>query len=166
MTRLCSQTFIAAESFMLPVEWSSVASSLRAARLLSSLRSFIKSTIDLRQSRSSGDASASLSMTAAISTWVAGDDAAPPGGPAAACAPVLGEAGAERADGELAAAGLGGAALVGAGLAAAAPPKIDDMMLPNTDIFCYSQCVRPASSQRHVVRPNLPEDAGKNRRGS
>jgi hypothetical protein len=74
-------------------------------------------------------------MTAAMSTWVAGDVAAPPSGAAAACGPVLGEAGVERADGELAAAGPGGTALVGAGLAAAAPPKIDDMMLPNTDIF-------------------------------
>jgi hypothetical protein len=34
-----------------------------------------------------------------------------------------------------------------AGLAAAAPPKIDDMMFPNTDIFLLPM-LKPASSQR------------------
>src|SRR5262245_6150642 len=116
--------FIVAESLVLPVYCNSSASCLRAARLLSNLSSFIKSTIECRQSKSSSDSSASLSMTAATSVC------ALVGGDAVRCA----AAGAEEAG--CAAAGAEGDATedgceAGGGAACAGPPKIDDMMLPN-----------------------------------
>src|SRR5207342_2303827 len=49
MTSLCSQIFISAEPSRLPLYPSSCASCLRAVRLESSFKSFIKSTIDCCQ---------------------------------------------------------------------------------------------------------------------
>src|SRR3954469_25066710 len=72
MTCLCSQMFMAAESFMSPLYLSSCASCLRADRLLSRSRTFIRSTIDLRQSSFSFFCPARLVRTAPTST-----DAAP-----------------------------------------------------------------------------------------
>ena len=49
MTCLCSHKFIAAESFMSPLNASSLASDLRFSKLLSMSSSFIKSTMEVRQ---------------------------------------------------------------------------------------------------------------------
>src|SRR5271167_2287216 len=68
MTCLCSQRFIVAESFLSPVKCSSSASSLRAVRLESRLRSFIRSTIDFCQSSFSLLLAASLVRMASTST--------------------------------------------------------------------------------------------------
>src|SRR5262245_13947330 len=116
--------FIAAESLVSPVYCSSPASCLRAARPLSNLSSFIKSTIECRQSRSSSVSSASLSMTAATSTC-----ALVGGGPLGCVAAGAEEAGCAAAGAEGGPAEEGGEA--GGGAACAGPPKIDDMMLPN-----------------------------------
>src|SRR5262249_7981842 len=53
-TCLCSQTFINAESFLLPVYCSSFASCFLASKLLSMPVSFSKSTVGRRQSSFSG----------------------------------------------------------------------------------------------------------------
>src|SRR5262245_41609352 len=143
--------FIAAESFWLPVKCSSSASCLRAARLLSIFSSFIKSTIECRQSRSSSDSSASLSMTAATSTC------ALVGGDPLACA----AAGADEvgAPGCAAAAGDATGGEAGAGAAFAGPPKIDDMMVPNT-LMAALRCpcgatwdLRPAHEPSRTLQP-------------
>src|SRR5215472_4825580 len=97
MTCLCSQIFIDAESFVSPLKFNSWASSLRAAMLLSRFRSFIRSTIDLRQSSFSLDRAARLSMIAVTSTGAA---EAVAGGAAAGCAvagAACGDAGAPAA---------------------------------------------------------------------
>src|SRR5215813_10117960 len=128
--------FIAAESCMLPENLSSLASCRRVVRLLSSLRSFIRSTIDFRQSRSSDEAAASLSMTAATSTGV--------GAAGAAFAVVLDAGGVDAGAGAALAAAPGLAPAGGtadAELVAVAPPRIDDMMFPNTDILLRSDCL-------------------------
>jgi hypothetical protein len=123
-------------------------------------------------------------MTAAMSTCGGADVAAPPCRPAAAGAPVPGwgavelavaglAAAALAAAGRfatgLAAAGLAAALLAGAGLAeagpaAAAPPKIDDMKFPNTDIFPTPDAQGPRLLNRTSVLRTVPEDAGNNRR--
>lgn len=69
----------------------------------------------------------------------------------------------------LAAAGLAAALLAGAGLAeagpaAAVPPKIDDMMFPNTDIVPTPDAQGPRLLNRTSVLRTVPEDAGNNRR--
>src|SRR5208283_1149583 len=87
---LCSQIFIEAESPVSPVYFNSDASCLRAVRLLSSPTSFIRSTIDLRQSSVSGCFSLSASRIAATSTDPA---------EAAGVAPAVGAGGAAPATG-------------------------------------------------------------------
>src|SRR6516225_7167268 len=121
MTCLCSQIFIDAESFVSPLKFNSWASSLRAARLLSRFKSFIRSTIDLRQSSFSLDRAARLSMIAVTSTGAA---EAAAGAEAGGCA----GAGADCGGG---AAGVAPGA--DAGVAAAAEdewPNIADMIFP------------------------------------
>src|SRR5262245_40958789 len=94
-----------------------LASSLRAARLLSRLTSFIKSTIDFRQSSLSGDCAARLSMIAATSTGAVGE----PVGVAGAAAGAAEEVG-----------GAPAGAVVGAAAADDERPNMADIMLPKT----------------------------------
>jgi hypothetical protein len=68
MICLCSQTFMAAESLVSPVYSNSLASCLRAVRLLSSPKAFIKSTIEVLHASFSPVAAAALSTIAATST--------------------------------------------------------------------------------------------------
>jgi len=88
-------------------------------------------------------------MTAAMSTCRGGDVAAPAClSTAAGAAPGCGDAELELAAGPVAAglaegAGLAGRGPAGTGLAPAAPPKIDDMMFPNTDIFSSPELQGP-----------------------
>src|SRR2546421_6779452 len=69
MTCLCSQMFMLAESLISPVYASSLARSLRAARLESMLSAFIKSTIDVRQTNFSLCEATALSKIGATSIF-------------------------------------------------------------------------------------------------
>src|SRR5262245_10565732 len=136
MTCLCSQMFIAAESFMSPLYFSSWASCLRAARLLSRSSSFIRSTNDVRQLSFCLFCAARAPSTAATSTAVDGAADAPAGAAVAAvdavdAAPV--DAAPVDAGADVVAGGAGaalGAADGSAALASADLPKIADMMFP------------------------------------
>src|SRR5271155_3304455 len=83
---LCNQTFMVAESLVSPVYFNSLASSLRAFRLLSRLSAFIRSTMEVRHASFSPFAAAALSTIAATSTVCAGGTLGAAVGDALACA--------------------------------------------------------------------------------
>src|SRR5262249_21883484 len=124
---------------------SSCANCLRAPRLLSNFSSFIKSTIELFQSRSSSCSSASFARIASTSAFEIGF---------AAVAPA-----AVPADAEVAGDEGGGEDDPAAAVTPAAclEPKMADTMLPKTLIF--SSCASlPSRSSRHrgLVPAHLP----------
>src|SRR5262245_33144686 len=148
MTCLCSQIFMLALSFVLPVYFSSWASSFRADRLLSRSSSFIRSTMDLRQSSFCELLAASFVSTASTSTIEIGDEPGAwltPPTPADCCCPA--------ADAPLAAASAADrccpppadVAAPPAGTSAAlADPKIADLIFPK--MLIVSPLVKAAIS--------------------
>src|SRR5262249_11905141 len=132
-------------------------------RLLSNFSSFIKSTIELFQSRSSSCSSASFARMASTSAFEIDFAAGAPAGAAAAVAPAGAadaEVGRDEGDGE-----DGPAAAVTP--AACLEPKMADTMFPKTLIF--SSCVValcshgtprvPAHLARRIVkRFSMPDD--------
>src|SRR5689334_11782172 len=134
--------FIEAESFVSPPYFNSPASCLRCSRLLSTSSSFIRSTIERRQSSFCGFAAASWSITAATSTSASAVETGATGAPADASA------------------GAGAMGSAGRGSAGLALPKILLTMLPKMLMLRVLPFQVDNERLHNAVRLQVPELAG------